>query len=335
MNKIDSTSSYRAFVVRETQPKQFSCAIENKQISELPDHEVLIRVKYAGLNYKDALSASGHKGISRQYPHTPGVDAAGIVVDSQSDRFKEGDEVIVTSYDFGMNTSGGFQEYIRVPADWPVHLPEGMDLESSMVLGTGAFTAALSLFKMEQNGQKAEMGPILVTGASGGVGSMAVKLLAQKGYQVIASSGKASAHEFLKRLGANQIVGRDEVNDQSGKPLLAYRWAGAIDTVGDNTLATCIKACDRNGNIAVCGLVQSPDLHTTVYPFILNGVNLLGIETAETPREIRLQIWQLLANEWQIDHLDQMKNLIQLEELEEHIQLMLAGKSKGRTVVSL
>ncbi|MAY83451.1 MAG: oxidoreductase [Flavobacteriales bacterium] len=335
MSKIDPNTEYRAFVARENADGSFSQALEKKKISELPDHEVLIRVKYAALNYKDALSASGHKGISKNYPHTPGVDACGIVVESASDQFSEGDEVIVTSYDFGMNTSGGFQEYIRVPADWPVHLPQGMSLEESMILGTGAFTAALSIYKMEINGQKPEMGPVLVTGATGGVGSMAVKLLHQNGYKVIASSGKASAHDFLRRLGADEIIDREEVNDQSGRPLLRYKWAGAIDTVGDNTLATCIKACDRNGNIAVCGLVQSPELHTTVYPFILNGVNLLGIETAETPRDIRLKIWELLSGDWKISELNSIKNVISLDELQSHISLMLAGKSKGRCLIKL
>lgn len=331
MNNI----TYKAFVVRENTDGSFSRSIEEKSTSELPDHEVLIQVKYAALNYKDALSASGHKGISRNYPHVPGVDAAGIVVYSASDAFKEGDEVIVTSYDFGMNTSGGFQEYIKVPATWPVHLPKGISLEDSMVLGTGAFTAALSIYKMEQNGQVPEMGPVLVTGSTGGVGSMAVRLLHQNGYKVIASTGKPSSHNFLKFLGADEIIGREEANDQSGKPLLRNQWAGAIDTVGDNTLATCIKACGRNGNIAVCGLVQSAELHTTVYPFILNGVNLLGIETAETPRNIRLKIWELLAGDWKMNDLDKFKNTIELKDLDQHIQLMLAGKSQGRTVVKL
>lgn len=333
MSKVDPNTEYRAFVARENADGTFNQAIESKKISELPDNEVLIKVKYAALNYKDALSASGHKGISKHYPHTPGVDAAGVVIESKSDQFAEGEEVIVTSYDFGMNTSGGFQEYIRVPAAWPVHLPSRMSLEESMILGTGAFTAALSIYKMEQNGQKPEMGPILVTGATGGVGSMAVKLLHQIGYQVIASTGKASAHEFLRNLGADEIVDRDAVNDQSGRPLLSYRWAGAIDTVGDNTLATCIKACNRNGNIAVCGLVQSAELHTTVYPFILNGINLLGIETAETPRTIRLKIWELLSTDWKLKGLNEIKNIMNINELKSQLNLMLAGKSKGRSVV--
>lgn len=324
---------YKAFVIREKENGSFSRAIEEKNTSDLPEGEVTINVKYAALNYKDALSSSGHKGITKNYPHTPGVDASGVVVESKSDQFKVGDEVIVTSYDFGMNTSGGFQEYIRVPEFWPVKLPKGMSLEEAMVLGTGGFTAALSLYKMEQNGQKPEMGPVLVTGATGGVGSMAVELLAINGYEVIAASGKLSAHDYLHSLGATKIVSREEVDDKSGRPLLKTAWAGAIDTVGDNTLATCIKACGRNGNIAVCGLVASPNLATTVYPFILNGVNVLGIETAETPRAIRLKIWELLATKWKSKQLEKIKQIISLTELDQAIENMLQGKSKGRVVV--
>lgn len=330
---MNENQEYKAFVVRENADGKFSRGIETKKISDLPQNEVLIKVKFAALNYKDALSASGHKGITREYPHVPGVDAVGVVVSCKTDDFKEGDEVIVTSYDFGMNTSGGFQEYINVPAAWPVKKPEKLSMEESMILGTGGFTAALSLYKMEQNGQNPEMGPILVTGSTGGVGSMAVSILSQNDYEVIAASGKKEAHDYLKSLGATKIISREESNDQSGKPLLRSQWAGAIDTVGDNTLATCIKACGRNGNIAVCGLVASPKLETTVYPFILNGVNLLGIETAETPRNIRLKIWELLADSWKPKQLNEMKRIIKLESLENEIQQMLEGKSKGRVVV--
>ena len=325
---------FQAFIVRENEDGSFKRGIEQKSIEELRANELIIKVKYAALNYKDALSASGHKGITRNYPHTPGVDAAGTVVSSQSKDFSVGDEVIVTSYDFGMNTSGAFQEYISVPANWPVKKPSNLSLEETMVIGTAGFTAALALFKMQQNNQKPEMGPILVTGASGGVGSMAVELFALNGYEVIASTGKKDKHSYLKELGASRIVDREEVNDQSNKPLLRYKWAGAVDTVGSNTLSTCIKACGRNGNVAVCGLVSSPTLQTTVYPFILNGVNLLGIETAETPREIRLKLWELLAKDWKPKKINQVKKVISLNDLEQHIQLMLEGKSSGRVIVA-
>lgn len=325
--------NYKAFVIREQEDGSFSRQIEQKSTQDLPNHEVLIKVHYAALNYKDALSSSGHKGITREFPHVPGVDACGEVVQCKSEKFDKGDKVIVTSYDFGMNTSGGFQEYICVPDSWPVCLPEKMSLEESMIIGTGGFTAALALYKMEQNGQHPSMGKILVTGSTGGVGTMAVNLLGLNGYEVIASTGKSEHHQFLKELGATEIISREEVNDESGRPLLRHKWAGAIDTVGDNTLATCIKACGRNGSIAVCGLVQSPKLQTTVYPFILNGVNVLGIETAETPRNIRVELWRRLANEWKPNCLHAVKDMIALEQLEGRIDAMLKGKSKGRTVV--
>lgn len=325
--------NYKAFTVREQEDGSFTRSIENKSTDDLPKHEVLIKVHYAALNYKDALSSSGHKGISRTFPHVPGVDACGEVVHCESNQFKTGDQVIVTSYDFGMNTSGGFQEYVCVPDSWPVLLPEKMSFEESMIIGTGGFTAALALYKMEQNGQHPSMGKIVVTGASGGVGTMAINLLNLNGYEVIASSGKKEQHAFLKSLGAVEIIPREAVNDESGRPLLRQQWAGAIDTVGDNTLATCIKACGRNGSIAVCGLVQSPQLNTTVYPFILNGVNVLGIETAETPRNIRIELWRRLANEWKPNCLELVKDIISLDQLDQRIETMLKGQSLGRTVV--
>ena len=204
-----------------------------------------------------------------------------------------------------------------------------------MILGTGGFTAALSLYKMEENKQSPKMGPVLVTGSTGGVGSMAVSILAKRGYDVIASTGKESEHQYLKELGATEIISRTDVDDQSGRPLLRYKWAGVIDTVGGNTLATAIKATNRNGNIAVCGLVASPEINTTVYPFILNGVNLLGIETAETPREWRIKIWELLSSEWKPDNLNKIKKIISLDQLNSHIDLMIKGNSKGRVVVKM
>lgn len=327
--------NFKAFIVEENEDGTFTRRLGSKKTSELPEGEVLVRVKYAGLNYKDAMSASGNKGITKKFPHTPGIDAAGIVEKSSTDEWKAGDEVIVQSRDLGMNTSGSFAEYIRVPTEWVLKLPINLSLEESMILGTGGFTAGLSVYKMLQNGQTPAMGPIVVTGSTGGVGSMAVSILSQIGFEVHASSGKNEAEVFLKNLGASKIISREEVNDTSGRPLLKSKWAGAIDTVGGNTLATLIKACGRNGNVSVCGLVDSPELNTTVYPFILNGVNLLGIETAETPLKIRKEIWQKLAGEWKPKLLSEIKNIISLEELDHKINEMLAGKSKGRTVVKI
>jgi len=326
--------NYKALVIRETE-EGFTREIERLNRDFLPDNDVLIRVKYAGLNYKDALSASGNKGVTKKYPHTPGVDASGVVEESRDERFSPGQEVIVTSYDLGMNTKGGFAEYISVPGDWIVPLPDGMTLKEAMVMGTAAYTAALALHKMEICGQNPEMGEVVVTGASGGVGSMAVSILKKKGYRVIASSGKTEYYDWLKEIGAKRCVNREEVSDESGRPLLSPAWAGGIDTVGGNTLATLLKRCDRNGSIATCGLVASPKLEATVFPFILNGVNLLGVDSAETPYALRKEIWSRLATDLKPDTLDKMEKLVRLEEIPGYMDEILEGETIGRVVCEM
>lgn len=331
---MNDATSFRALVVRENEDGSFTRAIESKRIDELPEGEVLIRSKYAGLNYKDALSASGHKGISPRFPHTPGVDVCGVVAKSASSAFKDGDEVIVTGYDLGMGTSGGFQEYVRVPAAWVVPKPAGLSLKEAMVYGTAGFTAALSLSKMEKMGQHPSMGEILVTGATGGVGSMAVGILAKAGYEVIASTGKPDASEHLRKLGATRIEGRDFANDESGRPLLRSKWSGAIDTVGGNTLATCVKACARKGSIASCGLVATHELHMTVYPFLLNGVNILGVDSAETDMELRRSLWEKLSGAWHVDDLESYGTYVGLGDIIDQMDHILKGKTKGRVVVA-
>jgi putative YhdH/YhfP family quinone oxidoreductase len=326
--------NYKALVVRETE-EGFVRNIETVSRDFLPKNDVLIRVKYAGLNYKDALSADGNKGVTRNYPHTPGVDASGVVEESSDNRFTPGQEVIVTSYDLGMNTKGGFAEYISVPGNWIVPLPEGLSLKESMVMGTAAYTAALAVHKMEICGQNPEMGEVVVTGASGGVGSMAVSILKKKGYRVIASSGKTEYYDWLKEIGAKRCINREEVSDDSGRPLLSAAWAGAIDTVGGNTLATLLKRCDRNGSVATCGLVASPKLETTVFPFILNGVNLLGVDSAETPYDLRKEIWQRLASDLKPDTLHKMEKLVSLEEIPAYMDEILEGETIGRVVCEM
>ena len=323
---------FKAFVVRENDDGQITRSIENKSISDLPIGDVLIQVKFAGLNYKDALSASAHKGITKAFPHTPGVDASGIVRKSSSIDFKEGDEVMVTGYDLGMNTCGGFQEYIRVPSHWVVHKPVGLSLRETMILGTAGFTAALSLYKMELMGQSPEQGEILVTGATGGVGSMAIGILNAAGYRTIASTGSNQTNH-LKSLGVTRIEDRSFANDESGRPLLRSKWAGAIDTVGGNTLTTCVRACKKSGSVAACGLVASQNIDLTVYPFLLNGINLLGVDSAETPTALRKLLWTRLSNNWKIPTLEKYSTQISLDQLEEYLQLILAGKTTGRAVV--
>lgn len=326
---------FSAYRVQEDKNGKFVRSIVERKIADLPAGDVLIKIHYAALNYKDALSFSGNKGVTRKYPHTPGIDGAGTVVDSKTTAFKAGDKVLVTSYDLGMNTDGAFAEYIRVPAGWVVPLPDGLSLKESMIIGTAGLTAGIGLYKMEKMGQKPKMGSVVVTGATGGVGSMAVGLLAKAGYEVIASTGKATNTDYLKSLGATKVVDRTFVNDDSSRPLMRPNWAGAIDTVGGNTLATLIKGCKSEGSIAACGLVSSPVLSTTVFPFILNGVHLLGLDSANFPMQKRKVVWQKLANEWKLSNLESLATNCSLEALDPYIDAMLKGDSKGRVVVEI
>lgn len=327
--------TFPALTVEETTDGNFTRRIVSRNLDDLPDGELLVRVHYSSLNFKDALSATGNKGITRHYPHTPGIDAAGIVEVDTSARFSAGDKVIVTSYDLGMNTPGGFGCYIRVPASWAVPLPQGLSLRESMVLGTAGFTAALSVHKMIEAGIGSDRGDILVTGATGGVGSLAIALLAKIGYRVVAATGKMSEASFLKSLGAAEVTPRTDIIDPSGKALLPERWAGALDVAGGNTLVSVLKALRYGGAATCCGLVDSPQLPGTVFPFILRGVSLLGINSENTPMPLRETIWRKLAGEWKVSHLEELVDECPLEELEVRIQAMLAGKHKGRTVVNL
>jgi len=326
--------TFRAMVVEETPDGQFVRKITKKSLDELPAGEVLIKVMYSSLNYKDALSASGNKGVTKKYPHTPGIDSSGVVEESLSDDFKIGEEVIVTSYDHGMNKSGGFGEYIRVPANWVVKLPANLSLKESMIYGTAGFTAGLSVHKLSHT-VKPDHGEILVTGASGGVGSVAVSILVQSGYNVVAVSGKTEERQFLMDLGVKEIINRQEASDTSGRPLLPGRWAGVIDTVGGDILATAIKSSKYGATVTCCGNVASPDLPLNVFPFIIRNVSLLGVDSQHCPMKIRQKIWQKLADEWKLTHLAELSSEISLDDLDENITLMLQGKKKGRTVVNL
>ena len=327
--------TFRALRIEEDENGNFNRNIIDRNLDDLPEGDVLIKVHYAALNYKDALSAIGNKGVTRNYPHTPGIDGAGIIVESKTPHVPPGMEVVVTSYDLGMNTDGAFAEYMRVPAEWVVPLPDGINLRESMVIGTAGLTAGIGLHKMEMMGQNPVHGPIVVSGASGGVGSLAVGILAKAGYEVIASTGKEDAKEFLTNLGAGQIVNRAFINDDSSRPLLRPKWAGAIDTVGGNTLATLLKGCSPGGNVASCGLVGSPYFSTTVFPFILRGVNLLGLDSANYPMSARTKVWSSLATKWKIDDLETIVSICKLDDLNEQIDAILQGTTKGRVVVQM
>jgi acrylyl-CoA reductase (NADPH) len=326
---------FKALVIEEISENQFILTIKEKSINELPQGDLLIRVHYSALNYKDALSARGHKGITKKYPHTPGVDAAGVVEESSSPEFAVGEQVLVTGYDLGMNTSGGYGQYIRVPAGWVVKLPDSMTLKESMIYGTAGFTAGIAMYVFERNEITPEKGKVLVTGATGGVGSLAVGMLSKAGYYVVASTGKPDKEDYLKKIGAKEIISREDVDDKSGKPLLAKRWVGAIDNVGGNTLSTIIRSMEHRGVVASVGLVQSDKLDLTVYPFILRGVRLVGIDSAETPMDYRLKIWEKISNEWRIDKPEQLVKECILESLEDEIELIFKGRQTGRVIVNL
>ena len=327
--------SYSALVVEEIGPNSYSREIRSKNIAELPDGDLLVRVHYSSLNYKDALSASGNRGVTRKYPHVPGIDAAGVVEESSNPGFKPGDKVIASGFDIGMNTPGGFGQYIRVPAEWVLPCPKNITLRQSMIYGTAGFTAAQSVERLVNFPVAPEKGKILVTGATGGVGSIATALLAHLNYRVCAVSGKPEAEEFLARLGAAETITRQQATDSSGKLLLKEKWAGVVDTVGGEILATAIKSTAYGGAVTCCGNVASPDLLLTVYPFILRSVSLLGIDSAKCPLHYRDKIWQRLAGEWSIENLESLATECKLAELPGFIERMLQGRQTGRVIVNL
>lgn len=330
---MNTKSTYKAFRVEEKDGNYVS-SIKEMPFTELSEDELLIKVKYSSLNYKDALSVSGNKGVTRNYPHTPGIDAVGIVVSSESPKFKVSDNVLVTSYDLGMNTDGGFAEYVKVPSDWVVKLPENLSMKDAMTIGTAGLTAGMSVLKLSEI-VAPEDGPIVVSGSTGGVGSLSLSILKKLGYKTVAITGKVNEIEFLKDIGADEIIMREDFENMNKKPLLKPLYAGGIDTVGGIILENIIKSTFSMGVVTCCGNVASPKLDLTVFPFILRGVTLIGIDSQNYPMKYREQVWGKLANEWKIDRLTNTATEINLNELQEKIDLMLKGKLKGRTVVNL
>ena len=327
--------SFKALVVEERTKGEFTRQIRSRSIDDLPEGELLVRVHYSSLNYKDALSALGRPGVTRKYPHTPGIDAAGEVVSCADGAFAAGDRVIVTGYDLGMNRPGGFGQYIRVPSAWAVRLPDGLTLKESMIIGTAGLTAGLSLHRLFQAGVRPERGDILVTGATGGVGSIAVSMLAKAGYGVVAATGKSSEADFLHGLGARLVISRDDLLGGADRPLLKERWAGVVDVVGGGILAAAIKSTSYGGVVTCCGLAASPDLPLNVYPFILRAVSLIGIDSAECPAHLRQEVWQRLAGEWKPSGPIESAVETTLSGLEGKFSAMLMGELRGRTVVNL
>lgn len=327
--------TFKALQVQQEDKKRFSRRIVTRAVDELPPGELLVNVHYSSLNFKDALSATGNPGVTRKFPHTPGIDAAGEVVSCTDGRFQPGDKVIVTSYDLGMQTDGGFGQMIRVPSAWAVPLPEGLSIRESMMLGTAGLTAALSIQELVESSVTREQGPILVTGATGGVGSLAVAMLAKIGFHVTAATGKLSETDYLKGLGATEVIGRANALEGNDRPMMKPRWAGVVDCVGGEMLSAAIKASQYNGVVTCCGLVGSPDLPVNVLPFILRGVRLIGIDSAECPMAKRLAVWHRLAKEWKPDRLGEMVDEVGLEGLEEKMAAMLNAQLTRRVLVNL
>ena len=327
-------TTFSAYQV-EKEGDTMNAQIVTRDTEALPQHNTLIKVLYSSVNYKDALSAHGAPGVTRSYPHTPGIDAAGIVVKTGDPQLKAGDEVIVIGFDLGMNTPGGYGQYISVPGDWVTPLPAGLSLRESMILGTAGLTAALCVEKLLWMKASPEQGPVIVTGATGGVGSVAVALLANLGFEVVASSGKAGQTEFLTSLGASQVIHRDELSEPSNRPLLAPRFAHGVDAVGGDTLSNVIKQLEPQGSVAVCGLVASPEFAVNVFPFILRGINVLGVDSVELPLTDKTRNWVKLAEEWHLSHLDELANEINLSDLGGALASIYSGGVVGRTLVNV
>lgn len=325
--------AYRALVVNKT-ADAFSVAVQQLDESQLPPGDVTIRVEWSSVNYKDGLACSPAGRVVRSYPMVPGVDLAGSVVSSSDSRFSAGDKVIVTGFDLGVAHPGGFAELARVPAEWVVPLPLGLTTKEAMAIGTAGLTAALSVAALERNGLRKEQGPVIVTGATGGVGSTAVSMLAQLGYTVAASTGKESEHEFLRGLGATEILSRADVSVESPRPMETERWAAAVDPVGGATTAYLLRTAKYGGSVAVSGLTGGGTVNTTVFPFILRGVNLLGIESVSCPMAVRLRIWDRLGADLKPHGLmDSIAVETGLEDVVSVAEQILAGQVRGRTLV--
>jgi NADPH2:quinone reductase len=325
-------SSYRAFRIHQDD-QGHRAGIESLPQPEPAEGEVLVEVSHSGVNYKDALAGTGRGKIIRRFPCVGGIDAAGTVLSSRDRRFASGDAVIATGWGLSFDHDGGYAERLCCPGDWLTPMPTGLDARSAMILGTAGFTAALAAHRMLVNGQRPELGPILVSGASGGVGSMAVAIFARLGYPVAAISGKPDLHDWLRHLGASEILGRDALSDAT-RPLERARFGGAVDNVGGELLAQITRTVAPWGSIAAVGLAGGHELHTTVMPFILRGVSLLGCDSVNVPSALRAELWGHLASDWRPADLDSMATeTVGLEDLPRVFESMLAGLTHGRILV--
>jgi acrylyl-CoA reductase (NADPH) len=313
--------------------ERVSAAVARITRDELPAGDVTIEVAYSSLNYKDALASQGHPGVVRAFPHVPGIDCAGTVVKSASPKYQLGDQVLVTGYELGAGHWGGFSAFVRVPAEWIVPLPAALTTREAMIYGTAGFTAAQCVTAIVERGIGPNRGEVMVTGATGGVGCLSVAILAKLGYQVAAVSGKSDRQDWLRGIGAATVLGREEASDVTDRPLLAPRWAAAVDTVGGVPLATIVRSLAYRGCVAACGLVAGTELPLSIYPFILRGVTLAGIDSAKCPRPQREEMWQKLSGPWRVERLDRLAHEVTLDELPGKIAEILAGRVVGRTLV--
>lgn len=325
--------TYQALVVSEKEGKYIQ-EVKELNTRDLPKGDVLIQVHYSSLNYKDALSAVGNKGVTKNYPHTPGIDAAGIVIESESENIGVGEEVVVSGYDLGMNTPGGYGRFIRVPAEWVVKLPENLTMKEAMIIGTAGFTAGISINRLTELVKPAD-GRIIVSGATGGVGSVALSILSKLGYETVAVSGKESEYPFIESLGAGGIISRTDFLALDKKPILSSKYAGGIDTVGGVILENIIKSLKPLGVVTTCGSVSGTELNVSVFPFILRGISLIGVSAQNYPMELRAKLWEKIADEWKPTNLMNIYNEITLHELPDAISQILKGGLKGRTVIKL
>ena len=330
-----SDQTFKALVVQETNEGNFVKSIQQRNVSDLPENDLLIEVHYSSLNYKDAMSAAGNKGITKNFPHTPGIDAAGIVISDKSGTFKAGQKMVIFGYDLGMNTAGGLGQMISIPADWAVECPDALTLKEAMIYGTGGITAALSVQKLEKMGAKPEDGPVAVSGATGGVGSISIAILSQLGYEVIAFSGKTEQTEHLRSLGASEVRHRDSVNEVGKRPVGRELWANAIDTVGGEYLANLLKQTKAGGAVTSCGLAASAEFSMTVLPFITRGVSLLGIDSVYIPLADKKAIWQRVATDMKLPNLENYCEEITLEQTPEYLDRFMASQTVGRYVVNV
>ena len=304
-------------------------------VGDLPDGDVTVAVEYSTMNYKDGMVVNGLGRLVRDYPHVPGIDFAGTVETSENDRYKPGDKVVLTGWRVGEVHWGGYAQKARVNGDWLVPLPDGISTKQAMAVGTAGFTAMLCVRALEKHGLDKENGPVLVTGAAGGVGSVAVSILAKLGYTVAASTGRPEQHDYLTSLGASQIVERAALSEPSGRPLDKESWAGCVDTVGATTLATVLTQMKYGCSVAACGLAGGPKLETTVIPFLLRGINLLGIDSVMQPYENRVRTWERIATDLPLDKLDAMTNVAGLGDVGEAAANILKGQIRGRLVIDV